>query len=109
MDVLKNKSYRDYQKLSRYNNFPYYFNKLDNKYIYGTTCWLKDNTPYTYYTVQRGDTIDKLALYYYNNPTYFWIICDFNRIADPYIELQEGSKIKIPSISNLEFQDLNTR
>lgn len=103
MDAIKNKSYKQYDKLSRYNNFPYYYHTLDNKYIYGTTAWLNDETPYTLYTVQTGDTIDKLSLYYYNTPTYYWIICDFNRISDPYMTLEKGMKIKIPSISGLSF------
>lgn len=98
------KTYKTYTKLSRYNNFPYFYNILDNKYIYGTTAYLKDTTPYTIHTVQQNDTLDTLALFYYNNPTYFWIIADFNRILDPYESLKIGSQIKIPSFSNIEFE-----
>ena len=104
MNVLKNKSYRSYDKLSRYSNIPFYYHSEDNKYIYQTGAWLKDDTPYTLYTVKEHDTFDSLALYYYNNPTLYWIICDFNRIQDPYSSLIPGSQIKIPSISNLEFK-----
>lgn len=108
MGILKNKSYTQYDKISRYNNYPHYYHTLDNKYIYGTTSWLNSNTPYTLYTAKQGDTIDKLALYYYNNPTLFWIICDFNRITDPYVELEKDQKIKIPSLSSIEFDTFNT-
>lgn len=104
MEVLKNKSYKDnYSKLSRYTPFPYYYHKLDDKYISGTTTYLKDTTTYTVHTIQRGETFDSLALEYYNNPTLYWIICSFNRIQDPFMELKVGQQIKIPSISTIEF------
>lgn len=103
MDVLTDKVYKDYPKLSRYSGFPYYYHTVDNKYIYGTTAYLKDTTLYKIHTVTKGDTFDSLALEYYNNPTLYWIICSFNRIRDPFIELEEGTKIKVPSISNIEF------
>ena len=100
---LKDKTYKAYDKLSRYNNFPYYYHPIDNKYIYGTTAYLKDTTPYVVHIVKKNDTLDSLALFYYNNPTYYWIIADFNRIIDPYEPLTVGTQIKIPSFSNIEF------
>ena len=103
MDVLTKKSYKNYSYTSRYAPFPYYYHTIDEKYVYGKTAWLKDNTVYQAHTVVKGDTIDSLALYYYNNPTFFWVICSFNRISDPYIELKEGQIIKIPLLSNIEF------
>ena len=103
MDVLIQKSYRDYSKLSRYSSVPFYYHTLDDKYIYGTTSYLKDTTLYRTHTIRRGDTLDSLALEYYNNPTLYWVICSFNRIRDPFISLKEGDTIKIPSISNIEF------
>jgi hypothetical protein len=105
VDVLKNKSYKNNTKISRYNSSPYYYHILDDKYLVGFSNRLKTNTPYIIHNVKRADTFDSLALYYYNNPTYFWIICDFNRINDPFIELKEGDKIKIPSFSTLEFEE----
>lgn len=103
MDVLTEKTYKDYSKLSRYSPFPYYYHTIDDKYIYGTTAYLKNTTLYTSHTVVKGDTLDSLALEYYNNPTLYWVICSYNRIRDPFIQLKEGSIIKIPSISNIEF------
>ena len=104
MQVLTNKTYKQYEKLSRYSVTPYYYHTLDNKYIYGTASQLKDDTLYTLYTIQPKDTLDSLALHFYNNPTLYWIICDFNRINDPYINLIPGSQLKIPSLSNIEFK-----
>lgn len=103
MDVLTNKSYRNDSKLSRYAPFPFYFHTLDNKYVCGTCSYLKDTTVHSIHTVTEGDTFDSLALYYYNNPTLYWIICSFNHIQDPFEELTPGSKIKIPAIANIEF------
>ena len=53
--------------------------------------------------LKRGESIDSIALYYYNNPTYYWMICDFNFIDDPFIELTEGQKIKVPTFSAVTF------
>lgn len=103
MDVLTEKTYRDYAKLSRYSPFPYYYHTVDDKYVYGTTAYLKNTTLCRSHTVVKGDTFDSLALEYYNNPTLYWVICSYNRIRDPFTELKEGSTIKIPSISNIEF------
>lgn len=103
MEVLKNKSYRSYTRLSRYASFPYYYNELDDKYIGAVTAYLKDTTTYSVHTVTQGDTYDSLALYYYNNPTYYWIICSFNRIQDPFIEPEVGTTLRIPSISTIQF------
>ena len=65
--------------------------------------WLYDDTPYIIYTAKQGDTYDNLALRYYANPTYWWIITDFNRVLDPFVSPKIGEKIKIPIFSNLEF------
>ena len=104
MDVLTNKNFKQYTKLSRYAATPYYYHTLDKKYIYGTDKYLKNNTLYTSYIIKEGDTLDSIALDFYNNPTLYWIICSYNRIQDPFIQLKEGDIIKIPSISNIEFE-----
>lgn len=103
MDVLKNKSYKEYNRLSRYSSTPYYYHTLDNKYFYGVDSYLKNTTSSINHTVVKGDTYDTLAQYYYHNPTYFWIICSFNHIQDPYEVPIPGTVLKIPTISGLEF------
>lgn len=103
MDVLKDKQYKSYDRLSRYSNFPIFYNTLDDKYESGTTTYLSDETPYMLYVVQEKDTYDKISLEHYNNPTYFWIICNYNRIADAFETPQPGTTLKIPLISNIEF------
>lgn len=103
MDVLINKQYKQSDKVSRYTPFPVYYHTVDKKYIQGTTSYLSPDTTYTLHTIKPGDNFDSLALYYYNNPTYYWVICSFNQIQDPFTDLIPGSTIKIPSISNIEF------
>ena len=104
MSIISKKSYKSYDRVSRYGVFPYYYNKLDDKYMYGLTSHLKkDNINFVTHKVKSGDTLDNIALYYYNNPTYFWIVADFNNIQDPYIPLIEGTVLRIPTFSNIQF------
>ena len=103
MDKLSEKSYRQYDYISRYQAFPLYYNSQDEKYIYGTTAQLSQESPYVLHTVKVGDTLDLLALKYYQQPMLYWVICDFNKIQDPYIELQVGEQIKIPTLSTVSF------
>ena len=102
--VLSKKQYKDYSSLSRYQNFPYYYNKEDNKYIYGVTSWLDNTTAYVLHVVaNQQETYDYLAYTYYGDPTKYWIICDYNRERDPLRELKIDEEIKIPSVSDISF------
>ena len=106
MDDLKDKSYKSYNYLSRYSSFPYYYNTKDDKYVYGKTSELKTTTPYTTIKLNQMDTLDSLALKYYGRPDYFWVIADFNRIIDPFIDLYaKFDEIKIPTLTAIEFED----
>ena len=105
MDILTNKTFKQYSYISRYSNCPIYYHRLDDKYITGTAKDLDKSTLSSDYIIQRGDTLDKLALRYYNNPTLYWIICLFNSINDPFIELEPGTIIKIPVLSNIRFTE----
>lgn len=105
MDVLINKSYKQTSNVSRYSNIPYYYHTLDDKYVYGTATQLLQNTPYSLYTVRQGDTIDSIALEFYNNPTLYWVICFFNNINDAFSDLTVGEQLKIPGLSTIEFEE----
>lgn len=106
MNVLKGEKYLNYEKLSRYSQFPYYYNTLDDKYICGTTSYLNDETNYILYKVKEGDTYDSIALESYGNPTYYWIICSFNHIQNPFNDPVVDSQIKIPVITDIRFEDI---
>lgn len=104
MEILTDRAYKEYERVSRYSVFPYYYNRVDNKFFYGLTSHLdQEGTKFVPHVVKEDDTLDSLALYYYNNPTYFWVIADFNRIQDPYKDLEVGSVLKIPTFSNIAF------
>ena len=103
MDILTHKQYKQYNYISRYSISPIYYHTLDNKYITGRDKWLDNTTLSHSYTTVKGDTYDTLALRYYNNPTYYWIICSYNRILDPFDAPKPGTILKIPVMSNLKF------
>ena len=106
MDILKDKTYRDYDYTCRYSSTPYYYNIEDNKYMYGIGTQLDKDTPYVAHKVKDTDTLDYLSLKYYNNPTYFWIIAYFNDIFDVYEPLSKiFDIIKIPTITSIIFED----
>ena len=102
MDELKNKRYENFDYVSRYTDVPYYYNQVDKKDIYGLGSNLFKNTSWVAHKVKQEDTLDSLALNYYNNPTYWWIIAYFNDIQDAFTNLTEYFDIiKIPSISSI--------
>lgn len=103
-DKVTDRQYKEYSnRRSRYELFPYYYNITDNKYFYGLTAHIKKNIRYISHKVQEGDTLDNLSLYYYGNPLYYWAIADFNNINDPYIDLKIDEIIKIPTLSDIDF------
>lgn len=104
VSVLINKKYKSYDRTSRYQVFPTYHHTIDEKRVYGLTSHLvTEDIKFIAHKVKNNDTLDSLALYYYNNPTYYWIIADFNRIRDPYEPLELGTILKIPTFSNIAF------
>ena len=105
MDILIDKRYKNYNYFSRYTSFPYYYNTEDRRQIYGTTSQLNQNVPYIQYKVRRTDTWDSIALQYYNSPSYYWVLLDFNHRQDPFIEPKENEIINIPTLNALSFGD----
>ena len=107
MDILTNTNYFSADYICRYSSVPYYYNTEDRKYIYGIGTNMVKTLPYVAHKVKDTDTLDYLALKYYNNPTYYWVIAYFNDIQDAFIKLSDKFKIlKIPNIRSLEFGDL---
>lgn len=105
MDSLKQKSYRTYDYISRYQPFPYAYNENDRKYIYFITSQLKKNISYAEVKIKQNDTLDSLANYHYGRPDLYWVIADFNDIQDPFIELYGNYKsLKIPTLGSISFK-----
>lgn len=105
MDRLIDKQTKNYPSLSRYSTTPFYYDTLEDKYVYGLCKPLSSDSQYTIHTLSPEDTLDSLALFYYGRPDYFWVISEFNRINDPFINLYSKQKtIKIPSISYIYYE-----
>ena len=104
-DKLIDETYKEYDRFSRYQTTPCFYNTSTQQNQCGVSNWLKNDTTYSLHFVKKDETIDMIALYYYNNPTYYWIIADFNRIVDPFVQLEEGQQLKIPVFSNVVFEE----
>lgn len=104
MDTLTNKKFAQFDYLSRYTSRPYYYDVTFDREIFGLGSNLKQDTPWVAHKVKAEDTLDSLALTYYNNPTFWWMIAYFNNIQDPFIDIYKTYTIlKIPSMSGIEF------
>ena len=103
-EILTNKTYKDYSYISRYANIPVYYNNLDNKYMYGTAYQLSDDNNYLLHKVRKNETFDSISLTYYNTPLYYWVIMDFNKFQDPFVNLEEGQELLIPTLSSIKFE-----
>ena len=109
MDTLKKKIYADFDYISRYTNIPYYYDTLCDKEVYGIGTNLKTTAEFVTHVVKSNDTLNSLALKYYNNPTFWWVIAYYNDIQDPFKPLSDKyDTLKIPNISNIEFGRINT-
>ena len=109
MDTLTNKSYHKFDYLSRYTDTPYYYDTIKGKKFFGIGTNLKNNSEFITHKLVKNDTLESLALKYYNNPTFWWIIANFNDIQDAFRPLTDRyTKIKIPSISSIEFGRINS-
>ena len=108
MDTLTNKTFANFDYLSRYTNIPYYYDSLTNKEVFGIGTNLKTNAEFVTHKVKSNDTLNSLALKYYNNPTFWWVIAYFNDVQDSFKPLRDKyTTLKIPNISSVEFGRVN--
>lgn len=107
MESLKDKKYGTFDYISRYSHVPYYYHTIDKKEIFGIGKNMRKDISWVAHKVVSTDTLDKLALTYYNNPTYWWVIAYFNDIQDAFISLKDQFEVlKIPAITNISFVDM---
>ena len=105
MSVIRDSALKNYNHLSRYSTIPTYYNPVDRARYHGTALQLSRNfTSFWTYVVKIGDTLDSIALRYYNTPLYWWIIADVNAMQDS-LELKEGQILSIPDINEVVFVD----
>lgn len=104
MDTMKDKVYEAYDYTCRYTTVPYYYDTLNERYVYGIGTNMIKNISFVSHKLSTEDTLDSLALKYYNNPTYWWIIAYFNDIQDAFKPLIDQMEvIQIPSLASIEF------
>lgn len=107
MDKLKDKKYVTFDYVSRYASVPCYYHTEDNRELFGLGKNMRKDVSWVAHQVVATDTLDKLALTYYNNPTYWWIIAYFNDIQDAFIRLKDHFEVlKIPALTNVSFADM---
>lgn len=106
MQKLTNEQANTFDYLSRYTGVSYFFDTQKNREVYGIGSQISFDTPYILHKVGVADNLDKLALKYYNNPSYWWVIAYFNKINDPFINISlTYTTLKIPTISSIVFKD----
>ena len=107
MDTFTKKRYATFNYPNRYAGMPYYYDTKTQQDVFGIVKPMIKNVAWFAHKIIQDDTLDSLALKYYNNPTLWWVIAYFNDIVDPFIVLREHYDIiKIPSISSISFGDL---
>lgn len=106
MDTLKNKRYLKYGYLCRYTGTPFYYDTVNERECAGIAQDVSKDAPSFTHIVKRGESLDSLALKYYNNPTYWWVIAAFNNIQDALIENLEKAYpvLQIPNIGSVTFE-----
>ena len=98
------KYYKNYDYVSRYESFPYFYDKTNNKYYYGLTSSLETNdVGYTVYQVKPGDSYDSIALDHYGSALLYWVITDFNRIFDALTPPEAGTVLMLPPLNSIVY------
>lgn len=106
MRKLINKKYASFGYISRYTDVPYFYDTKNKREVFGIGQQMVKTTSFVSHKVKPEDTLDSLALTYYNNPTYWWAIAYYNSIIDPFIQLStKFETIKIPNLSSIAFKD----
>lgn len=103
MEVLRNKRYETYDYTCRYTSVPYYYHTVDERDFYGLGTNMKKNFSWVAHEIKPGDSLDYLALKYYANPSYWWVIAYANDLQDPFVKLNKYKFLKIPQISGIQF------
>jgi len=104
MDTLNKTGGKNYGYLSRYSGVNIYYDTLRDREVYGIIKDLRKDIPHVTHWLKQNETLDTLALKYYNNPTYWWIIAMYNDIPDALAPLMPRySTVQIPNLAGLSF------
>jgi hypothetical protein len=56
---------------------------------------------FDYYTVIEDDWLENISSIHYNTPYLWWVVALFNKIDNPFEELQEGKVLRILKYTNI--------
>jgi len=56
---------------------------------------------WVYHPVRKFENWNKISSIYYNSEEYYWLILLFNRIVNPFVDLQNFNIVRIPNYSFL--------
>jgi hypothetical protein len=70
MEKLTKKRFNQYDYICRYTGVPYYYDKVTGREVMGIGEQFSKENSFVSHKVTSEDTLDSLALTYYNNPTY---------------------------------------
>ena len=94
---------------SRYRTNPIVKNYI-GKNVYQSTIYPKilESSNDIYIMTTENDRLDLLAKKYYDNPAYWWIICNANNLPKDSLFVKTNVQLRIPSNANLNkiFNDL---
>ena len=101
---MKQNSIRELPRLRNelYENIFHVYQDENNRYYYNLlqTLVLPDNLPkelLTTYDVVPGDTLPFISYKVYDSPNLWWVITHANKIMDPTIQLEPGTRLIIPT------------
>ena len=104
MDTLKKSGGKSYGYLSRYSGVSIFYDTICDREVYGMIKDIKKDISCVTHWLATTDTLDYLALKYYNNPTYWWVIAMYNDIPDAFAPLTPRyAKLQIPNLASLSF------
>jgi hypothetical protein len=59
---------------------------------------LLGNVTYIEHTYIKGERLDQIAFTYYKDPTFWWIIPEFNPQVTDFTAIPVGTVLKIPNV-----------
>lgn len=87
--------------VSRYRNAPIIVQGQDTYFGPRPTYDASPRSDDRYYDVLPGDNFQRIAYRMLGDSRLWWVVADFNDIMDPFVELEPGSTVRVPSASRL--------
>ena len=86
---------------SRYINTPLCVPESKTAMLEIRSMYKFNSSNFSYHTFKQGDTLDKIANYYYGNSQLYWAILDANRQYQSELDVKVGDILNIPPLSEV--------